>query len=675
MRRFHVVLDVVDGLGLIVGLLVGETVFEAASELAVAGEGVTGHGLAGRVEGEQLAGHLGHRLASARLDGLPGGAAEAVERRRGAARPDVARDLADLVVGHEELVLLLEAQEEVVAGDAGHRARLDAREQGDAVIFVDDVVVGAQVEERGEAGAADEARPRGRRTQQAVLADHGQLELARDEAFAQRRRDEVDARVERGPGGAADRPARGGAGAGRRGGAPGSGAIGPGPVLAQLGRLELGDDQALHAVAGAAGLAGVTKDDEDPVAVVGQAAQVAFGRRDVAPGRLRPGGVELDALLSLHELDRDRVGQQTAGLEQRQVEPFAQLAGQGGGELAVEAGERAHDIVGADARQAHAASLADGGQVDEAIGEADQGARLGPPVGLVGRLVVTGELPRGELLGDGRLHRLAGRIDLDGRRDQAGFGLGHGALREHREAPQRLHGVAPELRPDRVAGRGIDIDKAAAHGELAALAHLLGALVAQTGEPGEHVVEGDLGALLEAQRPGLQGERDEALEEGDGVGDDHAVALLERAERPLPLTQHVRRRRHVGAVEHAARRQRLDIALEVHGQVAGQAGRLLGVGHDHEPARRPGRADQAGQHVGRVEARGVERRAAAQRTDGLAETLAACQVVEEHRVTPLQTPGDTPKAPARPAPGSYDGSDDSTRQRRAKAARSPAGPA
>ena len=75
--RLHVVLDVVDGLGLVVGLLEGEAVLEAARELAVGGEGVAGHGLAGGVRAEQLAGHLGDRLAGPRLDGLPGGAAEA----------------------------------------------------------------------------------------------------------------------------------------------------------------------------------------------------------------------------------------------------------------------------------------------------------------------------------------------------------------------------------------------------------------------------------------------------------------------------------------------------------------------------------------------------------------------------------------------------------------------
>ena len=269
--------------------------------------------------------------------------------------------------------------------------------------------------------AAAEARPRRRRAQQAVLADHGQLELARDEPLAQRGRHEVDA--------------RGQAEADRRGR----------PVLAQLFRVELGDDEALHAIAGPRGLAGVAEGDEHAVAVVGQAAQVALGGRDVAPGRLRPGGVELHALLALHELDRHRVRQQAAHLEQRQVELFAQLSGQGHRQLRVESGQRAHHVVGTDRGQAHGALLADAGEVDEAPRQARQGARLGAPVGVVGSLVAAGELPRGELLRDGGLHLVAGRVDLGGRRHEALLDLGDGALREHREAAQRLDRVAPEL--------------------------------------------------------------------------------------------------------------------------------------------------------------------------------------------------------------------------------------
>ncbi len=238
--------------------------------------------------------------------------------------------------------------------------------------------------------------------------------------------------------------------------------------------------------------------------------------------------------------------------------------------------------------------------------QARQGPRLGPAVGVVGSFVAAGQLPRSKLLRDGRLHLVARRVDLARRRDQTAVDFGHSALREHREATQRLDRVAPELGAHRIAGRRVDVDDAAAHRELAALAHLLGALVAEAGEGGQHRVERDLGALAQQERPRLQSERDEALEEGDRVGHDDAAAL-ERGERPLALTEDVGRRRHIGAVEHAARRQRLDLALQVHRELGREARRLLGFGHDNEPARRVGGADQPRQHVGREEARGVQR--------------------------------------------------------------------
>ena len=83
------------------------------------------------------------------------------------------------------------------------------------------------------------------------------------------------------------------------------------------------------------------------------------------------------------------------------------------------------------------------------------------------------------------LDLVAGRVDLGRRGDEATLDLGHGALREHREAAQRLDRVAPELGAHGVAGRRVDVDDAAAHRELAALAHLLVALVAQAGQRGE----------------------------------------------------------------------------------------------------------------------------------------------------------------------------------------------
>ena len=150
VRRLHVVLDLVDGLGLVLGLLERERLLKAPRELAVRREGVARDRLAGGVELQQLAGHLDDGLAGARLDRLPVRAAELVERRGRAAGADVAADLADLVVRHEHAVLAAELQHQVVTGDAAHGARLDAGEACDAVVLVDDVVSGSHVEERGE---------------------------------------------------------------------------------------------------------------------------------------------------------------------------------------------------------------------------------------------------------------------------------------------------------------------------------------------------------------------------------------------------------------------------------------------------------------------------------------------------------------------------------------------
>ena len=71
----------------------------------------------------------------------------------GARRPpraDVARDLRELVGGHEDAVVALVFEVQVVARDAGDGARLEAREARDAVVLVDDDVAGAQVGERAQ---------------------------------------------------------------------------------------------------------------------------------------------------------------------------------------------------------------------------------------------------------------------------------------------------------------------------------------------------------------------------------------------------------------------------------------------------------------------------------------------------------------------------------------------
>ena len=63
---------------------------------------------------------------------------------------DVARDLADLLVRDVDAVVAAEAEQQVVAGDAGDLLRLEAEQLGDAVVLVDDVVAGAEVGEARE---------------------------------------------------------------------------------------------------------------------------------------------------------------------------------------------------------------------------------------------------------------------------------------------------------------------------------------------------------------------------------------------------------------------------------------------------------------------------------------------------------------------------------------------
>ena len=170
------------------------------------------------------------------------------------------------------------------------------------------------------------------------------------------------------------------------------------------------------------------------------------------------------------------------------------------------------------------------------------------------------------------------------------------ALRVDREGADALDLVAPELDAQRVAERRVDVDQAAAHGELAAVAHLvLEALVAEVGEAADDDVEAGRTGLAgrrlladrERDRPRLQLERHEALEQGHGLGDDDPAGG-ERGERLLALADDVRRRRHVGAVEHAARRQHRHLAAQVDLELGGQLRRRLAVRRHDEPARAGG---------------------------------------------------------------------------------------
>ena len=172
----HVGLDQLDRLALVGRLLVGEGGLELAQPVRVGLERVAAPAAALGVEVEQLAGQLLRGPPGARLDRVPARAAELGERRVGAVRADVARDLRQLVDRHEDLVRALELEVQVVARDAADRLRVEAREARDAVVLVDDDVARAQVGEGAQQAAPAARRARGRLAvvDQAVLGDRGE---------------------------------------------------------------------------------------------------------------------------------------------------------------------------------------------------------------------------------------------------------------------------------------------------------------------------------------------------------------------------------------------------------------------------------------------------------------------------------------------------------------------
>ncbi len=204
-----------------------------------------------------------------------------------------------------------------------------------------------------------------------------------------------------------------------------------------------------------------------------------------------------------------------------------------------------------------------------------------------------------------------------------------GALRVDGEGAQALHLVAPELHAQRVADGGVSVNEPAAHGVLAAAAHLLHALVAKRREPRQSGVEPHLQSGRERQGPRLQLERQEPLQQGHGLR-HHDAAGGQRGKRLLALAHHVRRRRHVAAVEHTARRQHGDGPIEVEREVGGQPRGGVAVGRDHQPAGAIRLTQYRRQHVGGVETGRVHGRAAAQPRRGRRERLALYQVLKEH---------------------------------------------
>ncbi len=154
-------------------------------------------------------------------------------------------------------------------------------------------------------------------------------------------------------------------------------------------------------------------------------------------------------------------------------------------------------------------------QVEERAEPVD-GQDLGD-VGAFGRVLARSDLGQLAVLG----------AELGGGRDLDLFGLAQRALGEGREPAQRLDLVAEQLDPHRpLLGRGVDVEDASAHRELAALEDLLLALVAQLDQALERLLEVDL--LADAQREPVWAKLrvGHPLHERHGARHDHGGRVL-----------------------------------------------------------------------------------------------------------------------------------------------------
>ena len=185
---------------------VREGVLELALPRGVRAEGVAGRRRPGAVEPDQLGRDLADRLLRPPLGLRPVRAPEPVQR--GGLAADVARDLVELVGGYVQPVARLATlrggvlQDEVLPRRARDRALHHLDVAADAVLLVDHVVAGAQLQRVDDVPPLARQPPHvlGRRAlpHQVGLGEHGEAELGMDEAVLERSRHHVDdVRVER----------------------------------------------------------------------------------------------------------------------------------------------------------------------------------------------------------------------------------------------------------------------------------------------------------------------------------------------------------------------------------------------------------------------------------------------------------------------------------------------
>ena len=220
-------------------------------------------------------------------------------------------------------------------------------------------------------------------------------------------------------------------------------------------------------------------------------------------------------------------------------------------------------------------------------------------------------LNRGVVIGQRRLAEIDAALDR--RVDHTVRDGAQRALGERREGADLLDLVAPELDPERLtAGRGEDVEDAAANGKSPSLVRALDPLVARKRELLGERVDRDLLAPSEANRPGPFARRRKQVGERRSRG-AHEPAVREHVEGAKALADEVRGRLEAGTPAHTSAREQRNAAVAE--EPTSRLGSVSGVrivrkeadertlerlvqGREHERQRRLG---DAGAHRKRLE--------------------------------------------------------------------------
>ena len=194
-RKFHVGLDVVNGLGLVRGQCVGEEVLHFALPLAVTSKGVADGDVALAVQVDQFLRHEEGRRASFGARLLPLGAAHT--RQRGVITPGVRGERVNHL-GGPVTAAVLELENQIVARCSVDGSRRRTRELRDAVLAVHDETAHREVIEESVDVARTSAHGavHAASTREVALAPHHDLGVINTEARRERTLKDGDAHVE-----------------------------------------------------------------------------------------------------------------------------------------------------------------------------------------------------------------------------------------------------------------------------------------------------------------------------------------------------------------------------------------------------------------------------------------------------------------------------------------------